>query len=186
MSATVSGLMRSASGFTGFATCIKCLNLELPIFAKLMQKKCVLIYFLLTLPFSNLVWAQKVVDSDSLTFFYQEGKASYYANSLHGRKTASGQRYNKRKLTAAHRTLPLGTRIKVTNKKTGKWVIVIVNDRGPYSNKYILDLSYRAAKHLGMTQGAGYARVVIEEFPPKGAPWPMEHIPQLPGKGLEK
>ncbi|OYU96620.1 MAG: hypothetical protein CFE21_08060 [Bacteroidetes bacterium B1(2017)] len=153
-----------------------------------MQKKFVIYLILCLCLATSKIMAQTVIPMDtainSKKMFYQEGKASYYANSLHGRKTASGQKYSTKKLTAAHRTLPLGTRIKVTNKKNGKWVIVTVNDRGPYSKKYILDLSYRAAKHLGMTQGSGYARVVIEELPPKDQPWPQKHVPDAPGMGL--
>lgn len=153
-----------------------------------MQKKLLLFYFLIPFFGLNQSMAQSNIPMDTSanapTLFYQEGKASYYANSLHGKRTASGQKYSKKKLTAAHRTLPLGTRIKVTNKKTGKWVIVVVNDRGPYSKRYILDLSYRAARHLGMTQGAGYARVVIEELPPKDPNWPQKHVPEPAGQGL--
>jgi rare lipoprotein A len=160
------------------------------IFAKVMQKKISLIYFLLTILFVANLHAQSNIPMDTAsnipTFFYQEGKASYYANSLHGRRTASGEKYSKKKLTAAHLTLPLGTRVKVTNKKTGKWVIVTINDRGPYSKKYIIDLSYRAAKHLGMTQGKGYAKVVIEEQPKKDQPWPQKHVPEPAGQGLQK
>jgi rare lipoprotein A len=155
-----------------------------------MQKKISLIYFLLTILFVANLQAQSNIPMDTAsnvpTLFYQEGKASYYANSLQGRRTASGEKYSKKKLTAAHLTLPLGTRVKVTNKKTGKWVIVTINDRGPYSRKYIIDLSYRAAKHLGMTQGSGHAKVVIEEQPAKDQPWPQKHIPEPAGQGLQK
>lgn len=162
----------------------------MPIFVKIMEKKISFILILLTFCFAPLLKAQTVVDLDTSAaapkLFYQEGKASYYANSLHGRRTASGQKYSKNKLTAAHKTLPLGTRVKVTNRKTGKWVIVTINDRGPYSKKYIIDLSYRAAKHLGMTRGNGTAKVVIEELPPQTAPWPQKHVPDPPGQGLGK
>lgn len=159
------------------------------IFAKVMQKNFLLLYFLCALFGSNQLYAQTVVPMDSTNRVevgtYFEGKASYYANSLHGRRTASGQKYSRNKLTAAHRTLPLGTRLKVTNKQSGKWVIVVVNDRGPYSKKYILDLSYRAAKHLGMTHGKGYAKVVIELLPIKDGPWPQKHVPEPAGQGLQ-
>ena len=155
-----------------------------------MQKRISLIYFLLTILFSVNLQAQSNIPMDTASsipsLFYQEGKASYYANSLHGRRTASGQKYSKNKLTAAHRKLPLGTKVKVTNKKTGKWVIVTINDRGPYSKRYIIDLSFRAAKHLGMTQGKGYAKVVIEEQPAKDQPWPQKHVPEPDGQGLQK
>lgn len=136
--------------------------------------------------------AQQVIPMDTATvssaetMHYQEGKASYYANSLHGKRTASGERYQRKKLTAAHRTLPLGSRVKVTNVRNGKWVIVRINDRGPYSKKYIIDLSYRAARHLGMTQGNGHATVVIEEVPQKDPHWPQMHIPDAPGQGLKQ
>ena len=79
------------------------------------------------------------------------GQVSYYANSLAGRKTASGERYDPKKLTAASRTLPFGTRVKVTRLDTGKSVIVRVNDRGPYGHrKRILDVSRAAAEQLGI------------------------------------
>lgn len=91
----------------------------------------------------------------------QEGFASYYHDSFHGRKTASGQRYNKHRLTAAHRTLPLGTKIRVTNAKTGKSIVVKVNDRGPYARGRILDLSKEAASELGMVK-RGIAKVELK------------------------
>lgn len=118
--------------------------------------------------------------------FYQEGKASYYANKLEGKKTANGERYKRNQLTAAHRTLPFNTKVKVTNIHNGKWVIVRINDRGPYNKRYIIDLSFRAAKHLGMTNGKGYAKVVIEEVENQPIQWPQRFIPEMPDKGLEK
>ena len=154
-----------------------------------MKKITFVIYFLFALSYGQLALAQAVPPMDTSSQapvrFYQEGKASYYANMLHGKRTASGELYNKNKLTAAHRTLPLGTRVRVTQKRTGKWVIVTINDRGPYSEKYIIDLSRRAAKHLGMTNGKGYSSVSIEELPPKDQPWPQRHIPDKPGQGLK-
>ena len=91
----------------------------------------------------------------------RKGVASFYSNKLHGRKTASGEKYNKNKLTAAHRNLPFGTILKVTNLNNGKSVLVIVNDRGPYAKQRIIDLSYAAACKLNMIQD-GVARVIIE------------------------
>lgn len=153
-----------------------------------MKKFALVVYFLWALGSVLKTQAQGVAPMDTSSQvpapFYQEGKASYYANMLHGRRTASGEKYNKNKLTAAHRTLPLGTRVKVTNKRNGRWVMVTINDRGPYSKKYVLDLSRRAAKHLGMTNGSGYAWVVIEELPKKEQPWPQNHVPDKPGQGL--
>jgi rare lipoprotein A len=80
----------------------------------------------------------------------QTGVASYYHDSLHGHKTASGQRYNKNRFTAAHKTLPLGTQIQVTDTLTGRSIVVKVNDRGPFVKGRILDLSREAADELGM------------------------------------
>jgi rare lipoprotein A len=79
-----------------------------------------------------------------------KGLASYYADKFQGRKTSNGERYDKNKLTAAHRTLPFGTKVKVTNTKTGKSVIVRINDRGPFIKGRIIDVSKKAAKDLGM------------------------------------
>jgi rare lipoprotein A len=93
--------------------------------------------------------------------FKQVGLASYYAPRFHGRRTASGEKYSKNRLTAAHRTLPFGTMVKVTEIKTGKWLIVRINDRGPYARKRIIDLSYAAAKQFGMVKGAGVIKVKI-------------------------
>ncbi|MGH7724850.1 MAG: septal ring lytic transglycosylase RlpA family protein [Candidatus Eiseniibacteriota bacterium] len=91
----------------------------------------------------------------------QEGVASYYASKFNGRKTASGERYDESRLTAAHRTLPFGTRVRVTHLESGKSVEVRINDRGPVSKKRMVDLSKRAAELLGMIQ-AGLAHVRLE------------------------
>ena len=89
----------------------------------------------------------------------QIGKASWYGPRFHGKKTASGKRFNQYALTAAHRRLPLGTRVKVTNLSNGKTVKVKINDRGPYRHGRIIDLSRAAAQQLSM---GGVARVSIE------------------------
>lgn len=154
-----------------------------------MENKLRCIFFLGWCIVGFNLHAQQTIPLDTASnniYFYQEGKASYYHNNLHGRKTASGERYDKNKLTAAHKTLPLGTRVKVINLKSKKWVIVTINDRGPYSKKYIIDLSYRAAKHLGMTNGKGHVKVRIEEMPPKEIGWPQNHVPDNPGDGLKR
>lgn len=93
------------------------------------------------------------------------GKASYYGGRFHGRKTASGERFNKHRLTAAHRTLPFGTRIRVTNLANGREVVVRINDRGPFGRRgRVLDLSEAAAKKLDMIR-RGVALVQIEVLP---------------------
>lgn len=89
------------------------------------------------------------------------GEASYYAGFHHGKKTASGERFNTHSLTAAHRTLPLGSKIKVTNLNNGKEVVVRVNDRGPYAKGRVLDVSLGAAKKLDMIK-TGTAKVSIQ------------------------
>ena len=87
---------------------------------------------------------------------FQQGKASYYGKAHHGKKTASGKRFNMHAMSAAHRSLPFGTQLKVTSKDTGKSVIVTINDRGPYAGGRILDLSQEAARQLGVIkQGVG-------------------------------
>ena len=94
--------------------------------------------------------------------FHQEGKASWYGKEHQGGPTASGERFDMHKLTAAHRTLPMQTRVRVTSKLDGRSVEVRINDRGPYGGHgRIIDLSYAAAKLLGMLD-AGVIPVVIE------------------------
>ncbi|GAB3365423.1 hypothetical protein GCM10027566_36040 [Arachidicoccus ginsenosidivorans] len=80
----------------------------------------------------------------------ETGKASYYAGKFIGRKTANGETFRKRKLTAASKTLPFGTHVKVKNLKNGKTVKVRINDRGPFIPGRIIDLSWKAAKRLDM------------------------------------
>ncbi|OIN09204.1 septal ring lytic transglycosylase RlpA family protein [Oceanisphaera psychrotolerans] len=92
-----------------------------------------------------------------------QGMASYYGARHHGRKTASGERFNKDALTAAHRTLPFGTRVRVTNLNNRKSVIVRINDRGPYARGRIIDLSEQAARELNMIR-QGVARVELERL----------------------
>jgi rare lipoprotein A len=86
------------------------------------------------------------------------GMASFYK---HGSKTASGERFNPNELTAAHRTLPFGTRVRVTNVATGKTVTVRVNDRGPFIDGRVIDVSHSAAESLGMV-GQGVAKVKLD------------------------
>ena len=101
------------------------------------------------------------VASKTVRKFSQTGAASWYGRQFHGRKTASGETFDMNGLTAAHRTLPLNCYIRVTNKENGKSVVVKVNDRGPFHGNRVLDLSYGAAKRLGVTN-AGVAKVSIE------------------------
>jgi rare lipoprotein A len=91
----------------------------------------------------------------------QAGIASYYHDSLHGNKTASGQVYDKRKMSAAHKTLPLGSEVRVTELDSGKSIVVRVNDRGPFIQGRVIDLSRRAAQELGIIK-KGITRVKVE------------------------
>ena len=91
------------------------------------------------------------------------GKASYYADKLHGRKTANGERYHRDSMTCAHLRFPFGTRLRVKHLESGKEVVVRVNDRGPYSNRYIIDLSKTAARELGILQH-GHADVELSLY----------------------
>lgn len=91
----------------------------------------------------------------------QSGKASFYADRFEGLPTASGEKYRHNKLTAAHKTLPFGTKVRVTNLANKKLVEVVINDRGPYADGRIIDLSRSAAEALGFIQ-QGLAEVTIE------------------------
>lgn len=92
------------------------------------------------------------------------GDASYYGDELAGNPTASGERFDPTQLTAAHRTLPLGSRVRVTNTRTGDAVIVRINDRGPFHGQRVIDLSKEAARQIGMLK-RGTARVKLELLP---------------------
>lgn len=90
----------------------------------------------------------------------EQGSASFLANALHGRKTASGERYDMNELTAAHKTLPFGTRVIVRSLQTGREVAVRITDRGPHLKSRIIDLSHAAASALGI-KSAGVSQVEI-------------------------
>ncbi|HEY3916247.1 MAG TPA: septal ring lytic transglycosylase RlpA family protein [Stellaceae bacterium] len=100
--------------------------------------------------------------------FTQIGLASWYGPHFSGKRTADGERLNANALTAAHRTLPINTMVRVTDLENGRSVVVRINDRGPYHRGRIIDVSAEAARMLGM-QGDGVARVRIEALDLKGA-----------------
>ncbi|WP_339413296.1 MULTISPECIES: septal ring lytic transglycosylase RlpA family protein [unclassified Pseudomonas] len=95
--------------------------------------------------------------------YHAEGQASYYGARHHGNKTASGERFDQNALTAAHRSLPFGSRVQVTNLRNGKSVVVRINDRGPYAKKRIIDLSQKAAEQLDMLRD-GVVPVRVEQL----------------------
>ncbi|WP_271438507.1 septal ring lytic transglycosylase RlpA family protein [Pontixanthobacter luteolus] len=93
------------------------------------------------------------------------GVASYYGRRFHGRKTANGERFNMNALTAAHRTLPFGTEVRVTNPRNGKSVTVRINDRGPFARSRTIDLSRAAATEIGLIK-RGHGTVELEVLNP--------------------
>jgi rare lipoprotein A len=102
---------------------------------------------------------------------YQAGVASFYSSRLHGRQTASGEHYNHNDLTAAHRTLPFGTRVKVTNPRNNRSVVVVINDRGPFIKGRIIDLSGEAARRLGiLNDGLAHVELVLIEQAENSSP----------------
>ncbi len=93
--------------------------------------------------------------------YYQKGEASWYGPGFNGKKTASGEIFDMNKLTAAHRKLAFGTKVRVTNLNNNKSVIVRINDRGPFKKSRVIDLSKKAAEKIGLVQ-SGIAPVKIE------------------------
>ncbi|MDR9750138.1 septal ring lytic transglycosylase RlpA family protein [Pseudomonas sp. SZMC_28357] len=93
--------------------------------------------------------------------YNQSGVASYYGARHHGKRTASGEPFNKNALTAAHRQLPFGTRVKITNLSNDKSCVVRINDRGPHTRGRLIDVSHEAAEQLGMLR-SGTARVRVQ------------------------
>ena len=91
----------------------------------------------------------------------EEGIASYYADAFHGNTTANGETFDMYKFTAAHRTLPLGTKVRVKNLDNGRSIILRINDRGPYIEGRLIDVSYAVAKQLGIVE-SGTAHVRVE------------------------
>lgn len=102
----------------------------------------------------NYIWliALLLITTSCARKITESGKASYYADKFQGRKTANGETFRQQRMTAAHPTLPFGTKVKVTNLNNGRSVKVRVNDRGPFVAGRIIDLSKKAARKLGMLQ----------------------------------
>lgn len=98
----------------------------------------------------------------------QQGKASYYADKFKNRPTASGERYKPGRMTAAHRTLPFGTKVTVINRRNGQRVKVTINDRGPFISGRIIDVSRKAARRLDMIR-AGVVDVKIKYKKPRSS-----------------
>lgn len=113
----------------------------------------------------------------------EQGMASYYSNRLHGRRMSDGTRYHRDSLTCAHKRYPLGTLLKVTNPKNGKSVVVKVTDR--CGSRRIIDLSYAAAKQIGIIS-SGVAMVKVEKYTPEqGVPFRLDRIVDVPELDFE-
>lgn len=108
----------------------------------------------------SLLASQIVAQENEDGLIRKTGKATYYHSKFVGRKTSNGQVYRHEKLTAAHKSLPFGTEVTVTNLKNGKSVTVVINDRGPFHKHLMIDLSQSAAKEIGI-MGLGIAPVEI-------------------------
>lgn len=124
-------------------------------------------------------------DSKASGSVYQQGKASFYALSLTGNRTANGERLHHDSMTCAHRSLPFGTYLRVTNLLNGKKVVVRVNDRGPFRKGRIIDLSVGAAKAIGMI-AQGIVPVTVEKLRSANVPYkPDDDEPEIPTLELE-
>jgi rare lipoprotein A len=111
------------------------------------------------------VFGKKYVPLSSVQPFHQRGVASWYGKKFHGQKTASGETYDMYAMTAAHPILPIPSYVRVTHLKSGKQVIVRINDRGPFHSGRVIDLSYAAAHRLGLI-GSGSAAVTVDSIVP--------------------
>ena len=129
-------------------------------------------------PSSYVVFGKRYRVLDSAEGFRQRGVASWYGTKFHGRKTSSGEVYNMHAMTAAHKTLPIPVYVHVKNLDNGRSIIVRVNDRGPFIDGRIIDLSYAAAKKLGV-DGPGTADVEISALAP-GESKPSRIVRSIP------
>jgi rare lipoprotein A len=105
---------------------------------------------ILKLPLAAALLSCAFFAADASAKPLQRGAASWYGPGFHGRKTASGERFNTHAMTAAHKSLPFGTKVRVVNEKTGRSVVVRINDRGPYAHGRIIDLAQAPARALGI------------------------------------
>jgi rare lipoprotein A len=108
---------------------------------------------------------ERVAPSSGRVLLTLEGVASYYADDFHGKLTSNGETFDMRSLTAAHRTFPFGTKVRVTNLENNKSVVVRVNDRGPFKEGRIIDLSRAAAEEIDLIKiGTGRVRLEVLEW----------------------
>ncbi len=102
------------------------------------------------------------IEAEKYKLYKKDVQASYYANKFNGKKTASGKRFDNNKLTAAHKKLSFGTKVKVINESNGKFVIVEITDRGPFVKSREIDLSKRAFMNIATNKSSGIMKVTIE------------------------
>ena len=141
------------------------------------MRNCLSIMLLLLLGANTHVFAE---EQDTII-----GKASYYSDKLHGRTMSNGRPYHRDSMTCAHLKFPFGTMLKVKNPINDKEVIVTVTDRGPYSKRYIVDLSRAAAKELGLIH-RGWAMVEITPYIPQKVPYKLKQVlPEIPELNIE-
>lgn len=121
-------------------------------------------------PESYVVFGRRYYTQKSARGHVERGLASWYGRPFHGRKTSSGETYDMYAMSAAHKTLPLPTYARVTNLENGRRVVVRINDRGPFHDGRVIDLSYTAAVKLGMKR-QGTARVEVQAIDPRRRFW---------------
>jgi rare lipoprotein A len=120
------------------------------------------VFFLMTASVKSSVFKKNDWQIDKIKLYKKQAKASYYHDKFNGRKTASGKRFYNNKLTAAHRKFPFGTKLKITNEKNRKSVIVEVTDRGPFIHNREIDLSKKAFMDIASNERSGLQNVKIE------------------------
>jgi len=121
-------------------------------------------------PDSYVVFGRRYYIKKSARGYVERGLASWYGQPFHGRQTSSGETYDMYAMSAAHKTLPLPTYVRVTNLENGRSVVVRINDRGPFQDDRVIDLSYTAAVKLGM-KNQGTARVEVRAIEPRRRFW---------------
>jgi rare lipoprotein A len=145
-----------------------------PTRARLLGSLCGLLLAVTLMPTVSLAETPrkpiaKPTVSPAVSHQIQIGNASWYGKQHQGRRTASGEQFDPRSLTAAHPTLPMGSEVRVTNLNNGRWVDVRVNDRGPFGGHRVIDMSQAAAEEIGL-KGRGVGRVKIEALRPTPKP----------------
>jgi len=131
----------------------------------MMNKVILYLIFFISITASaqnNPAATQQNEKCDTLKFYKKNAHASYYSDKFNGRKTASGKKFDNNKLTAAHKTFPFGTKLKITNEANNKHVVVEVIDRGPFVKGREIDLSKKAFMDITSNKGSGVANVSIE------------------------